>query len=81
MEIPLIQIGNSKGIRLSKTILERYHFHDKIELIMEKGYLILKPKDNPRTGWAEAFQKMHDNGDDDLLLDDVFDDEDFEEWK
>ncbi|MFN5384981.1 MAG: AbrB/MazE/SpoVT family DNA-binding domain-containing protein, partial [Bacteroidota bacterium] len=29
MEIPIIKIGNSKGIRLSKTILEKYNITDK----------------------------------------------------
>lgn len=80
MELSVINIGNSKGIRLSKTILEKYHIGDKIELILEKGYLILKPKAEPRKNWEKAFMKMHENGDDQLLMDDVFDDENFEEW-
>ena len=37
MELSVINIGNSKGIRLSKTILEKYNIHDKIEVILEKG--------------------------------------------
>jgi antitoxin MazE len=46
MELSVINIGNSKGIRLSKTILEKYNIHDKIELILEKGFIVLKPKPN-----------------------------------
>lgn len=80
MEIPIINIGNSRGIRLSKTILEKYCITDKIELILEKGYIILKPKSEPRKGWDNAFRKMHENGDDQLLIEDVFEDENFEEW-
>lgn len=80
MEIPVINIGNSKGIRLSKTILEQYHIGDKIELILEDGYIILKPKTSPRQNWEEAFRQMHANGDDQLLIDDVFTDENLEEW-
>lgn len=80
MELPVINIGNSKGIRLSKTIIEKYSITDKIELILEKGYIILKPKTEPRKGWDNAFKKMHENGDDQLLMDDVFEDENFEEW-
>ncbi|HPA36539.1 MAG TPA: AbrB/MazE/SpoVT family DNA-binding domain-containing protein [Chitinophagales bacterium] len=80
MEIPIINIGNSRGIRLSKTILEKYSITDKIELILEKGYIILKPKSEPRKGWDNAFRKMHENGDDQLLIEDVFEDENFEEW-
>lgn len=80
MEVSVINIGNSKGIRLSKTILEKYRISDKIELILEKGYIILKPKTEPRKGWEKAFKRMHDNGDDKLLMDDVFEDENFDEW-
>jgi len=81
MEIQVVKIGNSKGIRLSKTLLERYNIRDKLEIIFEKGYLILKPVSKPRFGWEEAFKEMHDNKDDQLLFDDVFQDENLEEWK
>lgn len=80
MDVSVIHIGNSKGIRLSKTLLEKYNIKDKVELIMEQGYIILKPKKEPRKGWEKAFEKMHKNGEDKLLIDDLFDDEDFEEW-
>jgi antitoxin MazE len=80
MELPVIQIGNSKGFRLSKTLIEKYNIKDKVELILEKGYLILKPIEQPRKGWELAFKEMHDNGDDQLLFDDVFENEDLEEW-
>lgn len=80
MELSVINIGNSKGIRLSKTVLEKYNIQDKIELILEKEYIILKPKVEPRKNWEKSFKKMHDNGDDQLLMDDVFSDENFEEW-
>lgn len=80
MEVSLISIGNSKGIRLSKTLIEKYNLQDTIELILEKEYIILKPKTKARKGWEKSFKKMHENGDDKLLVSDVFKDEDFEEW-
>ncbi len=80
MELSVIQIGNSKGIRLSKTLLEKYNITDAVELIMEKGFIILKPIAQPRKGWEKSFKQMHSNGDDSLLIDDVFDNENFEEW-
>jgi antitoxin MazE len=80
MEISVIHIGNSKGIRLSKTLLEKYNITDKVELILEKGYIILKPKQQPRDGWEKAFKKMRENGDDNMLIDDLFEDENIEEW-
>lgn len=80
MELSVINIGNSKGIRLSKTILEKYNIQNKIEIILEKGFIILKPKAEPRKNWEAAFKEMHEKGDDQLLIDDVFEDENFGEW-
>ena len=80
MDVSVIQIGNSKGIRLSKTLLERYDIKDTVELILEKGHIIIKPKAKPRMGWETAFKKMHESGDDKALMADVFEDENFEEW-
>lgn len=80
MQIQIIKIGNSKGLRLSKTILERYNIQDKMELILEKEFIVLRPVAEPRKGWDEAFKNMHESGDDQLLIDDVFPEENFEEW-
>jgi len=80
MELSIVQIGNSKGFRLSKTLIEKYNIKDKVELILEKGYLILKPISAPRKGWEAAFKEMNENGDDQLLFNDVFENENFEEW-
>lgn len=81
MEVSIVQIGNSKGIRFSKTIIEKYNLKDKVDLILEKGQIIIKPLTKPRKGWNEAFMKMSEQGDDKLLFDDVFEDENPEEWK
>jgi len=81
VEVSVIKIGNSKGIRLSKTLLEKYNIQDTVELILEKGHIVIKPLSRPRKGWEEAFKKMAENGDDRLLINDVFDDENLEEWK
>jgi antitoxin MazE len=80
MEISIIKIGNSKGFRLPKTILERYNISDKVELILEKGQIVLRPVTEPRKGWDKAFKKMKAAGDDQLLFEDVFEDENVDEW-
>ncbi|HMQ42925.1 MAG: AbrB/MazE/SpoVT family DNA-binding domain-containing protein [Confluentibacter sp.] len=80
METAIIKIGNSKGLRLSKTILEKYNIKDKVEMILEKGHIILKPISSPRENWEKAFEEMHTLNDDQLLFNDVFEDENFEEW-
>lgn len=80
MEVSVIKIGNSKGIRFSKTILEKYNIKDKVDLILEKGKIIIQPLPNPRKGWEKAFEEMNENGDDRLLFNDIFEDEKLEEW-
>lgn len=80
MELSIIKIGNSKGFRLSKTLIDKYKIKDKIELILEKGYMILKPIEQPRKDWDKAFKEMHNRGDDQLLFNDVFENEELEEW-
>lgn len=79
MQVSVIDIGNSKGIRLAKTLLEKYEIRDKVEIILEKGRIILKPVPKPRQKWEKAFQQMHANGDDKVMIDDVFADESPEE--
>ncbi len=75
MELSVIKIGNSRGIRLSKTLIERYNIKDTVEVIMEKEYMILKPKEEVRKGWEKAFRQMHEEGDDKALMSDIFEDE------
>lgn len=81
MEVSIVKIGNSKGFRLSKSILDKYQIKDKVELILEKNQIVIKPVNEPRKGWDLKFKKMHENGDDELLLGDVFEDENMEDWK
>jgi antitoxin MazE len=78
MEIPIVPIGNSKGIRFSKTLIEKYDFKDAVELVLNDEYLIIKPVIRPRKNWDLAFQQMHASGEDKLLIDDIFEDENFD---
>jgi len=77
MDISVIPIGNSKGIRLPKTLMDKYKITDMVELILEKEYIIIKAKATPRQGWDKAFKTMHANRDDRPLLPDFFEDENF----
>jgi len=81
MEVSVVKIGNSRGIRFSKTIIERYNIRDTVEMILDKGHIIIKPLTRPRKGWDKAFIEMHANGDDKLIMPDIFEEENLEEWK
>lgn len=77
----MIKIGNSRGIRFSKTLIDRYNIRDTVDLIMDKGQIIIRPLSEPRKGWGKAFMEMNVNGDDKLIIDDIFEEENLEEWK
>lgn len=79
MEISLITIGNSKGIRIPKAIINKYNMEGTIELIQKKDHIILKPKGKVRVGWDKLFEEMHAKADDKLIFPDVFTDENFDE--
>jgi antitoxin MazE len=78
MRASIIQIGNSKGIRLPKSIIDQYNIQAEMEIILNEHDITLKPINKAREGWEEAFRQMHANGDDQLLIDDLFADETFD---
>ena len=74
MIVNIVQIGNSKGIRIPKVILEQCAIDAEVSLEIENGNIILRPiSATPRSGWEHAFSEMAENGDDQLLLDDTSD--------
>lgn len=59
MTTELISIGNSKGIRLNKKLLEQIGFVATATLEVIGGKLIITPiKKKPREGWAENIRKI-----------------------
>ena len=67
MKTALIQIGNSRGIRIPKAFLEQCQLHDTVELELCVDHLIVRPVKPHRSGWEDAFRDMRENGDDILL--------------
>ena len=67
MRAHLIRIGNSRGIRVPKGLLEQAQLPEEVELQAEHGRLIVRAARGPRAGWAAAAKAMHVQGDDQLL--------------
>lgn len=67
MLLSLVKIGNSRGIRIPKTVIDQCHFENDVECEVQSGTLILKPSRVPRQGWNEAFLTMSHSGDDALI--------------
>jgi antitoxin MazE len=73
MKLPVINIGNAEGFRLSKTIAEQCHISRQAALTSGTDYVVLKAKREARKDWDQAFVQMHDLGDDQILIDDMLD--------
>ena len=82
MKTDLVRIGNSRGIRIPKPIIEQCGFGEKVELRVENHRLIISPQRALRQGWEEAFRTAGSSAEDKLLLQGVGENEfDREEWK
>lgn len=81
MKTNIVRIGNSKGIRLPKAVLEQCHFEDTVEIQVEGNILIIRPVHMRRSGWSEAFSGMARREDDKLLDQNSATEWDRKEWR
>jgi antitoxin MazE len=66
----IIKIGNSQGIRIPKTLLEQSGIQAEVEISIDGDRLTIRPLQQLRTGWDQAFAAMSAQQDD-VLLDEV----------
>jgi len=76
MKLKIVKVGNSKGLRLPKQVLEEYQISDQVELKMCEGHIEIRALEQPRSGWKEDFAKMVMDENEEPLIPDVFEDED-----
>ncbi len=70
MIVPVISIGDSKGIIFPKIVLDKFLVKDRMDMeVAEEGILLTPVKEKPRAGWEESFKLMHKNKDD--VMDDI----------
>lgn len=82
MKADIIKIGNSRGIRIPKALLDSCGLEGAVQLHVEDGKLIISPSRAIREGWSDSFKKMAVAEGDTLLLDDAYDSEwDNSEWE
>jgi antitoxin MazE len=67
MKATLVKIGNSRGVRIPKAIIEQTGMSDEIEMEVRGSQLVIRAANHPRAGWDEAFAAMAARGDDKLL--------------
>jgi antitoxin MazE len=82
MRLELVRIGNSRGIRIPKPILEECGFEDEVELQIDEGRLVIAPVRQPRMGWEEAFRAAGSSSQDEVLLEEMgLNEFDTKEWR
>jgi len=64
MQADIIRIGNSRGLRIPKSILEQCGLRQRVNIQVSDHSLIITPCEESRMGWNEAFQLMAHNKDD-----------------
>jgi antitoxin MazE len=63
----IIRIGNSRGIRIPKLLLDQSGLGEEVELEVQNKQILIRQVSRPREGWAEKFRSMANKGDDRLL--------------
>ncbi len=83
MRARLVRIGNSRGVRLPKPVIEEAGLSEDVEIRVKGGAVVITPATRPRAGWADAARQARSRGED-LPLDAPsptrFDDEEWR-WK
>ena len=81
IQTELIRIGNSRGVRIPKPLIEECRLGDKVELRVQNDCLIISSARQPRSGWEELFRAAGQSADDEALLEPLqANDFDRKEW-
>jgi antitoxin MazE len=81
MRSRLVRIGNSRGVRLPKPLIEEAGLTDEVELRVRGRAIVIARAIPTRSGWAEAARRMRERGEDDLLDEPTATRFDDEEWR
>ena len=57
-EVKLIPIGNSKGLRLPKALLDKYGWSDRLMLEELEESVVLRGKETNNLSWEETSRAM-----------------------
>ena len=81
MKAHIVRIGNSRGIRLPKILLQEAQLEDEVEIHAEPGRILISKPSQPRAGWANAALRMREQEEDRLIDQPTPTRFDKEEWK
>lgn len=77
----IVHIGNSRGIRIPKSLLEQSELPEEVEIRSEPGRLVVTAAHETRAGWSKAAEEMRAAGSDRLLEQTTETRFDHDEWE
>jgi len=80
MKTKLVRIGNSRGVRIPKPLLDQAGLEEDVELQVVRAGIMIRGAAEPRAGWAEAALQIRERQEDGLLDEPVATDFDEAEW-
>jgi antitoxin MazE len=81
MKTQIVTIGNSKGVRIPKILLEQSKLSGEVELEVRGESIVILPVRKPRENWDEAFEAVADDSDEEITGGNVQNDFDEKEWE
>ena len=81
MKTKIVRIGNSRGVRIPKPLLEQAGLEDEVQLRVVESGIIIEGAATPRAGWGPAAKLLRERGEDSLLDEIVATDFDESDWK
>ena len=77
----IVRIGNSRGIRIPKVLIDQLGLEKEVEISVQRDQLVIRPTLRPRHDWEEQFRTMAVRGDDQLLDEPTPTQWDWDEWQ
>lgn len=81
MKARLVRIGNSRGVRLPKPLIEEAGLAEEVDVQVREGAVIITSSTRRRAGWAEAARELRERGDDHLLDQPIATEFDDKDWR
>ena len=81
MKVQLVRIGNSRGVRLPKAVIEQAGLTEQVDLEVRGSTVVIAATRSVRAGWANAARALAAAGGGSLLDPEIRTRFDEDEWR
>lgn len=81
MKTKIVRIGNSRGVRIPKPLLEQAGLENEVRLRLVENGIVIEAVGPAREGWADAARELHERAGGGLLEEGIPTDFDQAEWE